>query len=29
MTRIPVITNILAYNDAVARDVRQTIGPRC
>ena len=28
MTRIPVITNILAYNDAVARDVRQTIGPR-
>jgi hydrogenase nickel incorporation protein HypB len=28
MTRIPVIANILAYNDAVARDVRQTIGPR-
>ncbi|PKO22350.1 MAG: hydrogenase accessory protein HypB [Chloroflexi bacterium HGW-Chloroflexi-1] len=28
MTRIPVITNILAYNDAVARDVRQAIGPR-
>jgi hydrogenase nickel incorporation protein HypB len=28
MTRIPVITNILAYNDAIARDVRQAIGPR-
>jgi hydrogenase nickel incorporation protein HypB len=28
MTRIPVITNILAYNDAVARDVRQAVGPR-
>jgi hydrogenase nickel incorporation protein HypB len=28
MTRIPVITSILAYNDAVARDVRQAVGPR-
>jgi len=28
VTRIPVITNILAYNDAVARDVRQATGPR-
>jgi len=28
VTRIPVITSILAYNDAVARDVRQAVGPR-
>jgi hydrogenase nickel incorporation protein HypB len=28
VTRILVVTNILAHNDAVARDVRQAVGPQ-